>query len=309
MSDFHSYGVKNMGSLFITGLLWLAVLTFASCSAGTAEEKDTFMGYWVIGDNEYTLDIDSKNVMYIDNDDINGIIFKTSYTAESPRLLSFTVNDKYPATVEYNESDKTATLIIKGYMDDGSDYTITFKPENRLDLVTPYIGADQLLLKSMEDDTVIDTIFRGETRKWVKDTLASRVVRLEDGRLAYGDINNLKLTRGQLTDVAFERTYSRSNYNEYEESYSFVRKGDKIGIEYNYMRLDGNGAGNTVTYVGRLEGTRLLVTSQIDDYVKFSEGDFSVATPLENSFTIYIIDNIEEPFIVRDGKPFKEARF
>lgn len=306
LSERFSILTKNIRLSLGVGLLGLVATPFVSCSGG-GEEKDPFMGYWVIGNNDYALEIDSRNVMFLDRDDINGMLINAPYTTESPCLLSFTVNDKYPATVEFDDNDKTATLTIKGYMDDGSDYSITFKPENRLDMVTPYIGADRLFLKSVEDDMVIDTIFRGETRKWMRDTLSHRIVRLDDGRLAYGDINNLKLTRGQLSDAAFERTYTHTKYNEYEESYSFVRNGDKVGVEYNYMRLDGQGSGNTLNYVGELNGTRLVVTSQSDDYLKFSDGDFSDVTPLDAPFTIYIIDNNEESFIVKDGVPFKGA--
>lgn len=300
---------KNIGFSLSAGLLCLSACPLVSCSGSEGNEKDPFKGYWVIGNNDYALEIDSKNVMFLDSDDMNGMLVKAAYTAESPYLLSFSVNDEYPATVKYNDDDKTATLTIKGYMDDGTDYSITFKPENRLDMATPYIGADRLLLKSMDDDMVIDTIFRGETRKWVRDTLAYRIVKLDDGRLAYGDINALKRTRGQLSEAAFDRSYSHSKNNEYEESYSFVRNGDKVGVEYNYMRLDGQGSGNTLFYVGELDGPRLIVTSQTDDYIKFSDGDFSDVTPLDTPFTIYIIDNNEESFIVKDGVPFKEARF
>ena len=167
-----------------SGIAAYAFLLVA-CNGNSSGKSDVdnlpFQGEWHKPGAEHTLDISYSRIQFIDRDDMNPILVFAPYspeTPDNPDRLTFLYNDNYPGTVVYDRSKQSVTLTIKGLMDDGSDYVITFDPSDRLDRITPYVGAEYRLIYSYDDKSPIDTLYRGESVRWVDDTLKNRRVQL-----------------------------------------------------------------------------------------------------------------------------------
>lgn len=286
-------------------------LSFSSCGKSSDNEEASLplRGIWENPDGNYRLVVNYDNFTLEDtsSDLPESIIARASITREDNNNLSFSVEDKHPGTIIYNPYDKTVKIKIKGLLADGSDYSRTLNSEDRLDLVTPHEGTDQVIIKLREDKSIVDTLYRGESLRWVCDTLLSTIVMLPDGRLCYADKNYFQKTRSTLPEKVFERDYQYKKYNDYVETIYFNRKGDKVGIGINYMNLDGSGAFESY-FLGELKGTEITVNKKFDDPMDYLDGKFSAATPLDEPFTIYVIDT-DKPRVVKDGKNYHVATF
>lgn len=295
----------------------LVCITLASCGGSKNKEEDNlpFYGVWQKPGAKFGLSIDHNLVAYIDpglsdkGNEKDGFPFISKYTAEeTPNRLSFTYNDNYPGTVEYNPSKRTVTLTIRGIMQDGSDYTLTFNPEDRFDLVTPNRAIESCLIRSIEDKSVIDTLYRGEGVRWIDDTLRIRRVLLPDGRRGMIESNAVYATRSIPSDEAYRRNYSSSKFDQYTDTYSFERNGNQVGIVYNHLPMDGSSAYERY-YLGEIDGHKIKVNKYFADPSDCIDGKFSAATPLDDPFIIYVIDKEDEPYVVANGVVYKERQY
>ena len=296
----------------------LVCITLVACggSKNNKEEDNLpFYGMWQKPGAKFALSINHGLVAYLDpglsdkGNEIDGFPFISEYTAEeTPNRLAFKYNDTNPGTVEYNPSKKTVTLTIRRIMEDGSDYTLTFDPEDRFDLVTPYYAIESCIIRSIEDKSVIDTLYRGEGVRWIDDTLMISRVLLPDGRRGMIDSDAVYPTRGIPTDEAYRRNYSSSKFDQYTDTYSFERKENQVSIVYNHLPMDGSRAYERY-YLGEIDGHKIKVNKYFEDPSDCFDGNFSAATPLDESFTIYVIDKVEEPYVVVNNVVYKEHHY
>ena len=287
---------RNLSPLAVASILLLA-----SCGGGGKSEVDNlpFQGRWHKPGGWYTLDVDRSRVQFIDHDDMCPILMYAPYSPESPDNtdhLTFVYEDQYPGSIVYDRAKQIVTLTIKGCVDDGSDYEIIFEPSDRLDRITPYVAAEYRNIYSLEDNTAIDTLYLGETVKWIDDTLNRHRVLLDDGRRGYVLTETTRPTRGIPTDLAYENTY-RYRCTAFTETYSFNRKGDQVIVIFNHVPKDGDEVIEKY-YLGDIDGYKINVGKEFATAADASDGNLSATASLEKPFTISVIDNDDNPYIV-----------
>lgn len=290
-------------ALLTAGLI--SALTLSSCSEKTASEEEVSMpliGYWQSPDNCYNLFISSDSIHFL-LDEMDGFSISCPYTKETPDKLSFTVDNFFPGSIQYNKFDKTLTFKIEDY-DNDTDFVMVIPAQDRFDRVTPKILWTEVRFKSLDNDTPTDTLPQGHTLPWITDTLQYIKVAFPDGRTGYGDKRLLEFTRGTLTEEAFNRNYAHKVPGEAVESLSFEKKDNMVTICYNYMKDNGSGAWE-IYYVGEVKGCEIEVKSQFNDSSAYMDNDLSNVTPLEEPFTLFVIDN-DQPRVIKGDDIYVE---
>lgn len=298
----------------LTFVLLAMLLILGACGGNkekAEEENFPFFGQWVTSPSALFLEITKDKISYFDFDDMNPVDMSVNYTRETPDKIVFEYEGK-PGSAEYNRKDQTVTLKIAGAEVDGSDLEIVFTKNDRLDLLALRDKSFQKIFSVDKEKQLIDSLVAGQALKWVTDTMGYHVVKLPDGREGMlAAFVNLVPIHSVPTEDMYSYSYSLDKQYEYTESYMLEKHGDKVLVTYNKLPADGSMAWEQY-YVGDIDGPFINVTKSLTDYMAATEGDFSSAEPLEEPFTILVLDanpNQYKPAIVVNGKCYQLQKF
>lgn len=288
----------------IYGATYLAMALMATCGNvvnATATETDNafnFQGLWptISMDTEDYLLITDKYVrFYEDMAEDSG--FMGSITNKTPTSLEFTAKGKNgKITLE----DNCINIMW------GDDFETQGFLDSFYNAVTSTSDKNNAIYADPEMKTKSGNITLGEALPIITIGTESMLVKLPEGRVGY--VCSDEFIRADISDDALNKSYEAADGG-WSTSYSFTKKGDKVAVSKDMMRLDGMGAGGSQYFGGSIKGNAIVVDSETYDYSSFEDQDFSKFEKLETPFTIYVVEGTTPTRLIIDNKVYNIQEF
>lgn len=292
-----------------------AAMTLASCGGdaktdvkekGLAADK----GIWLVpleGDFAYFTVSDSV-VSYIE-DGMDAFEFSGMYKEDGDNgVISFEGSD-IKGKLTFNPADGSMTVMIPGFMEDGSDFKFTAtKPYKALLVYSIFQDdEDRKVYTDATFTTPVKTVALGEVLTMTDFSDDWYEVAGPDGLAGYVKRSSFVPTYDTILDQWLENTYEAVD-EPVIEAFDITRKGDVYGAVYTTRFTDGRAA-NDRFIAGHAEGNRIIFDKTTTDFSAFDALDTDAFEALDQPVTVTLVQYYMEPSVIKDGKVFSPAGY
>ncbi len=286
-------------AVFSSVMLMATCVNAVNTTAAETDNAFNFQGLWP------TMSMDTEDYLLITEKYVR---FWEDMVEESGFMG--TITNKTPTSLEFSANGKNGKITLEENCINivwGDNFETQSFLESSYNAVTSTSDKNNAIYADPEMKTKSGNTTLGEALPIINMGTESMLVKLPGGGEGY--VCSDEFVKANVSDNALNKSYEAADGG-WSTSYSFTRKGDKVAVSKDMMRLDGMGAGGSQYLGGTIKGNAIVVDRETYDYDTFDAQDFSKFEKMETPFTIYVVEGTTTPpRLIIDNKAYYIQEF